>query len=166
MDKPAPAPGPTRAPCLDLAEWHERTCALCEGAAEAGWDEQGDCLREAYALVTLAPRMLGQWLLELPPQLEFDTMLAAQCWDSAALALLPADAGYMVSRGGEAECLASVILPGAGEEFTARAQHPALAVVAALSGALVAACPRGDAVFSPGDSVDLAALPRHTGWLH
>ena len=166
MDKPAPAHGQIRPPHLDLGEWHERTRALSEGAAEAGWDEQGDCLREAYALMTLAPRGLGPWLLELPAQPEFDAMLAAQCWDSVALALLPEAAGYMISRGGDGDCLASVLLPGAGDEVSAHGLHPALALVAALSAALVAACPRGDAVFRPGDAVDLAALPRHRGWLH
>ena len=153
-------------PHLELGEWHARTRALSEGAAEAGWGEQGDCLREAYALITLAPRGLGPWLLELPPQLEFDTMLAAHCWDSAALALLPEEAGYMISRSGDGECMASVVLPGSNEEVSAQAQHGALALVAALSAALVAACPRADAVFRPGDTVDLAALSGRTGWLH
>lgn len=166
MDKPAASQERQRQPHLDLGEWHERTRALAEGAAEAGWGEQGDCLREAYALITLAPRSLGAWLAELPPQLEFDTMLAAQCWESAAVSLLAAEAGYMVSRGGDGECLASVLLPGMGEEVSAGAQHMALALVSALASALVAACPRADAIFRPGDMVDLTALPRRTGWLH
>lgn len=152
---------------LDLAEWRARTMALGQGAAEGEWTEQGECLREAYALLTLAPRGLGAWLAALPAQATFDAMLAAGCWESAAAALLPQDAAWMVSRAPEGDCLASVLLPGDGEgdEASAPGASPALALVAALTSALLNACP-SSVMLRPGDAIDLRSLPRATGWLH
>lgn len=152
---------------LDLAEWRARTMALGQGAADGEWTEQGDCLREAYALLTLAPRGLGAWLAELPAQGDFDAMLAARCWESAAAALLPEHAAWMVSRAPEGDCLASVLLPGEGEgdEASAPGASPALALVAALTSALLNACPSA-VMLRPGETIDLKALPRATGWLH
>ena len=150
---------------LDLGEWCAQTTALGQGAADGEWVEQGECLREAFALLTLAPRGLGAWLNELPARSRFDTMLAAGCWESAALALLPEEAAWMVSRAAEGDCMASVLLPGETDEATSHGASPALALVAALAAALVCASPAPPLRLS-AEAIDLRRLPRPAGWLH
>ncbi|MDE2302777.1 MAG: hypothetical protein KGK11_09485 [Sphingomonadales bacterium] len=74
----------------------------------------------------------------LKPGAHFGRLLASGALESAALALLPGEAGYMLSRGANGCHVASVAL---ASESTAEAASAALALVAALAGALAAALP-------------------------
>jgi hypothetical protein len=66
-------------------------------------------------------------------------LLAAGAVESAALALVPEEAGYMLSRGNGGWHLASFVLPGLDEEITAEGPTMALALIGAMAGALRAA---------------------------
>jgi hypothetical protein len=101
-------------------------CRMSEPAGQA------DGIREAFDLLMLTP---VSYLTQLKPRLaeaKLEAMMGAGAHESAALALLPAGAGYMLSRGPNGDHLASVILPESDEEMTAGGATAALALVAAL----------------------------------
>ena len=124
----------TLSPEKHLAEayWRMRLEELglaCQISEAAG---QSDGVREAFDLLMLAPP--GQHL-HLGPRLaeaKVEAMLAAGAYESAALALLPQSAGYMLSQGPNGEHLASVFLLESEREMTAGGATAALALVAAL----------------------------------
>jgi hypothetical protein len=60
-----------------------------------------------------------------------DAMLRAGAFESAALAVIGEDVGYMLSRGASGKAMASVVLATSEEEATAEAATPALALLAA-----------------------------------
>ena len=103
-----------------------QACRISEAAGES------DGVREAFDLLMLAPP--GHQLLLSPKLAEakIDAMLAAGAFESAALSLLPQNAGYMLSHGPSGEHLASVILPESEREMTAGGATAALALIAAL----------------------------------
>ncbi|MBU3991608.1 MAG: hypothetical protein KKA12_03510, partial [Alphaproteobacteria bacterium] len=74
-----------------------------------------------------------------PARARVEALLAAGAPESAALALIGGSAGYMLSRGGDGQHLASVVLPGRGEEVTAGGDTLALALIGALALALAEA---------------------------
>lgn len=101
-------------------------CRISEPAGQA------DGIREAFDLLMLTP---VSYHLQLRPRLaeaKLEAMIGAGAHESAALALLPRGAGYMLSRGPNGDHLASVILPESDEEKTASGATAALALVAAL----------------------------------
>jgi hypothetical protein len=101
-------------------------CRISEPAGEA------DGIREAFHLLMLAPPGLLARLDIQSGEERIEAMLAAGACESAALALLPQGAGYMLSRGGNGEHLASVFLGGSDSEMTAHGATAALALIAAL----------------------------------
>ena len=128
----------TLSPEKHLAEayWRMRLEELghaCRISEAAG---QSDGVREAFDLLMLAPpgqqSHLGPHLAPKLAEAKIDAMLAAGAFESAALALLPQHAGYMLSRGPSGEHLASVFLPDSDRETTAGGATAALALVAAL----------------------------------
>ena len=70
-------------------------------------------------------------------------LLAARATESAALALVPEEAGYMLSRGSSGWHVASFVLPGLEDEVTAEGPTMALALVGAIASALRAAMQAG-----------------------
>ena len=64
-------------------------------------------------------------------------MLFADATTSAAIELLGADVGYMISHGQNGICLASVMVPGTGKDVTAEGATIALALLGAFTLALV-----------------------------
>ena len=101
-------------------------CCISERAGE------GDGIREAFHLLMLAPPgQLARLGLRASEE-SIEAMLAAGAGESAALSLLPQGAGYMLSRGGNGEHLASVFLAGSDSEMTAQGATAALALIAAL----------------------------------
>lgn len=88
--------------------------------------QQEDRLREAVALLGLAD-----------PGSAIDAMLACGAHESAAICIL-GQRGFLVSRAITGACLASVQL-GNGEDITAEAATPALALLTAHLAALLAA---------------------------
>ncbi|GGC41123.1 hypothetical protein GCM10011371_30710 [Novosphingobium marinum] len=67
-----------------------------------------------------------------------DDMISAGGCTSAAIALLPGDAGFLLSRGRSGANLASVSLALGEADVSAQASTPALALVAAYAAALIA----------------------------
>lgn len=107
----------------------------CAGSGEA---DQGDRLREAYDLFRMAPLPLARSLSRLPDRRRFEALLAVDAHESAALALLGRDWGYMLSCGPGGVCLGTVVAPNCDEDTTAQGDTPALALVLALTSALLA----------------------------
>ena len=98
--------------------------AACNASAA---EDQADRLREARALF--------QHVEPLDAPL-FEAMVTARAFESAALAMVGPASGYMLSRGGNGISLASVCLPGGGEQHTCEGDTPALALLAATATAL------------------------------
>lgn len=98
---------------------------------------QAMLLRETMHLVMAAPAPLASWLGPIADVEAVEGMLAAGAEESAALALIPPQAGYMLSRGPNGVHLASVFMPGAGqEEYAAEGDTAALALLAAFANGL------------------------------
>jgi hypothetical protein len=116
--------------------WRERLSELCEACIEGVASEATARLREAFALFSLAPEESVMHGAALPRTAAFEAMLACGAEESAALALLPKGSGFLLSRGEDGLCLASVMLGGAHEEVTAQGATPALAMLATMAAAL------------------------------
>lgn len=108
---------------------------------------QAKLLREAMHLLIAAPPPLAKWLGPVVDVDTVETMLAAGATESAALALVPHHAGFMLSRGRNGLQLASIFVSGtAREEYTAEGDTIALALLAALVSAArdIAMLPQAD----------------------
>ncbi|MEY2943575.1 MAG: hypothetical protein RLY97_1589 [Pseudomonadota bacterium] len=121
---------------MDSELWRESLADVCRFCPDADDAEQGDALRETYALMSIAPRGQLAGMGHLPDRMIFENMLMAGAYESAALALVPPSAGFLLSRGSNGVHLASVILAGSHDEVAAEANSPAMALVAALAGGL------------------------------
>ena len=119
----------------------------CEISIE---DEAPDRLREAWLLMHQAPADMHAMWPKLPDMQAFEAMLRAEAHESAALALVGPEIGFLLSRGGNGEALASIVLPGASNDHTVSGATPALALITALGLAL-------------GGDVGLAAAHRSPG---
>lgn len=116
--------------------WFASLCELELACAGSFAGEEIRRLREACALLRQAPSPDLLAGVVVPDANLFETLLHAGAADSAALSLIGADSGFMLSRGSEGRYLASVILPGRVEEASAGAETAALAIVGALALAL------------------------------
>ncbi len=116
--------------------WFDNLCEVELACAGSFASEENRRLREAYALFAKAPSPDLLTGISLPEANQFEMLLHAGAADSAAFALIGAEAGFMLSRGPEGRYLASVILPGHAEEASAGAETAALAIVGALALAL------------------------------
>ena len=82
--------------------------------------DQAARLREALELASTG---MSRELVEV--------MIAACAFESAALAVIGAQSAWMVSKGSENGCLASILLPGMAEEVTREGKTAALALIGA-----------------------------------
>ncbi|MDE2597268.1 MAG: hypothetical protein KGL44_10365 [Sphingomonadales bacterium] len=123
---------------LAVGAWIARLDALARDCADAERTEQPRLLREARDVLRLAPHQVSTPFGLIADPHRFEALIAAQAFESAALALLGGEAGYMISRGGGQTHLASVILPGMTEDVTAEAASAALALLSAQAAALAA----------------------------
>ena len=121
---------------MEPGQWRERLSELCEACIEGAARETTARLREAFALFSLAPEESTLHGAPMPRTAAFEAMLACGATDSAALALLPQGSGFLLSRGEDGLCLASVMLGGSHEEVTAQGATPALAMLSAMAAAL------------------------------
>lgn len=128
----------SEAQALTGTQWRERLGELCDTAMEAQASQAGDHLRAGYGLLRLAPGRDNAMMQALPAPETFEAMLGCAALESAALSLLPRGSSYLLSRGSDDFCLASVVLPFTTEEVTAEGASPALALLSALCAALVA----------------------------
>lgn len=132
-------PGPEKH--LTEAYWRlrlEELALACRTSEAAG---QSDGVREAFDLLMLTPPGPTARLRPRMAEAKIEAMLAADAYESAALALLPQNAGFMLSQGPSGEHLATVILPESDQEMTAGGATAALALVAALMAELVEVYP-------------------------
>src|SRR3546814_8615304 len=89
----------------------------CEGAS---LEDEGRILSKLHALLTIAPKEWSHLFESLPDKQTFAGMLDISAFESAAIKLLGAQSGYMLSRSTNGGVLASVWLPSAKEELHAR----------------------------------------------
>lgn len=146
--------------------WRGRLTELCAACIDDAARLAPARLRETYALFSMAPedsvlRVGGGD--DLPALPAFEAMMAAGAEESAALALLPQGASFLLSRGDDGLCLASVMLATTGEEVTAQGNSPALALLAALSASLLVNT-RGEAPEALADFEGLILPEQH--WLN
>jgi len=95
------------------------------------------------ALLLCAPSTgLPQGLRALGPA-RLEALLAAAAYETAVMAMLDRGAGFLLSRSGDGDSLATVALPGSLREKSGSAATPALALVCALALALSNAVPGG-----------------------
>jgi hypothetical protein len=138
----------TRKATMTASEWRLRLAQLCQDSALAEPGEEDAMLRLGHTLLVNLPDPHSALGDHLPPAARFEALLAAGAHDSAAFALVPEAASYIISRAGEGGCIASVMLPGMEEEMTSEGESPALALVSALAAAL-ASCGLDHAVPGP-----------------
>lgn len=104
------------------------------GCANATAEESTDWLLVAYRVLAQSQQLQT---IELPDSADFLALVAVGGLESATLSLLPAAAGYMVSRGPSGATIASVILPGVSMESTAEGDGVTLALLGALFAAIL-----------------------------
>ncbi|MBU6269651.1 MAG: hypothetical protein KGN34_19050 [Sphingomonadales bacterium] len=135
---------------MDTLTWSRRVALLAATACDVPADQEQTLLREALAILAMAPSLHAPRFAALPDADRFEELLAIGACESAALALLPADAAFILSRGSQGIILASVMLDGEDEEVAAEAATSGLALLAALAGAMRHAPPARD-MFSEYD---------------
>lgn len=114
----------------------------CAGSARR---EEADRVREAL-------RLLGGSGVETTGALDtaaIEGMLASGAAIAAVIEILGRDTVFMLSRGGDNACLASVVQPDTKEEITAQGPTLALALLAAHVGAVLGRIERGGHVMDP-----------------
>lgn len=116
--------------------WIGQLEQLVVDCTEADPGDERRVLRQLALLLGLAPHGLSGRMHVASNPHQFESMLAAQAWESAALALLDGQTGYLLSRGASGVYLASVYPAGMTDDITAEAASAALALVAAQAAAL------------------------------
>lgn len=113
-----------------LIDFH-LACIACDPEDEAGR------IREAAALLgTIAGK---RRTAQVPHEARaVEAMLDCGAHESAALTLIGSGIGYMLSRGPNGRCFASLVLVEGEEETIAEGATPALALLAAFVGAMLA----------------------------
>lgn len=125
---------PPQLPAPD--SWFDSLGELALACAGAYADDEAELLRRFYAMIDHAPSTAFLDGIGHGDAMLFETLVSLGAATSAALSLIGEDSGYMLSRGGNGQYLASVMLPGRYEEATAGADTAALAIVGALAIAL------------------------------
>jgi hypothetical protein len=94
-------------------------------------EEEASLLRKAYTAISDAAALNPAFFAGLPPAGRFELLLASGAHESAAIALIPDHAGFMLSRGGNDRYISSVVVTGCGEH-TIEGNTAALAIMAAM----------------------------------
>ncbi len=120
-------------------------CGVAELAlACAGSDvaDEAERLNELLVLLRSCPPGINPGLV-VPETGRLAQLLAAGAATAAVMELFEgAEAGYLLSRGGGGQYLASVIIPGAAEEVSAGGDSAALALLGAIALALADMAPQ------------------------
>ena len=125
---------------LSIGSWTRQLCELKADIAVSQPSSAPAILTGVRALLAQAPEdtvCLGP--LATSPK-RFRALLDQDGFESAAVALLDAKVGYMISRGPNGACLASVVLPGMGKDISAGGESVALALVSAYLDAILHIC--------------------------
>lgn len=120
------------------ALWQARMEDFLYDCAASAASEQADRVREAAHLFARSQADGLGLAVPSPDVAAIEAMVDCGAIESAALALLSPDAGFLLSRGGNGVCLASIVLPDGSEEVTAEGSTMALALLAALVSAVLA----------------------------
>ena len=121
----------------DQMNWADQATALSLECAVTPHRYQANMLRQTDALMGHAPAAISSLIAPPPPLGHFEALLSVGAYETAAIALLGTGIGYLVSRGPEGSCLASVVLPGMSEDMCVEASTEALALLSALLAANV-----------------------------
>ncbi len=123
---------------MSRSGWRAHLRALAAECDASAIEEQGERIRDAWQLLASAPQASSDaQSFSLPPSDAIEAMIEAEAFESAALSLISADMGFLLSRGGNGLAIASVVLPGGEEDHTASGASPALALLGALALALL-----------------------------
>jgi len=129
--------GQSRLNSVDARAWHNHAWDFLCSCVASSPAELDDRIREANHLFRLAPEALGiSWPIPAGEK-AIEAMLSAGGQESAVIALLGRKTAFMVSRGLNDSNLATVILPGRTEEFTATGSSLEFALLAAKTAALL-----------------------------
>lgn len=121
---------------LARSEWlHALRDLALDCAGSDTYDAQHRVL-QMNELLLVAPEQGALEGLQPIAPVRLRRLLDAGAADAAVLGMLDHGAGYMLSRSGDGQSLATVVLPGAIEEASAAGVTPALALVGALALAL------------------------------
>lgn len=136
--------------------WKARLRDLLHDCAASTPDEQADRIREAHALLWLSPGQAERFAGPARDVRTLDALLALGAHESAVISLFGGDSAFMVSRGANGNCLASVVAPGGSEELVAEGSTLALALL----------CAHISSVLADGDTASgAAAKPDHNAAL-
>ncbi len=116
--------------------WFDALGEIALACASAFAEDEAELLRRFHGMIDHAPSVAFLDGIAEPDPVLFETLVSLGAGAGAALSLIGEDAGYMLSRGGDRQYLASIMLPGRYEEATAGADTAALAIVGALAIAL------------------------------
>ncbi|MBC2665938.1 hypothetical protein H7F51_10410 [Novosphingobium flavum] len=120
----------------EMSLWRYRAGELALACGGSFAADEVERLRELLHLLRRAPLGLDPGLC-LPDAARVEPLLAAGGAIAVALSLFDgSEAGYILSRGGAGQHIASVFLPGAGEETNAGGESASLAMLGALCLAL------------------------------
>lgn len=126
---------------VQIADWFEALDDLAISCEDACIQGEARLVRALCSLLDACPPGIAGIAGRTSLRDEVEARIAVGAYDSAVLRLLPDRAGALFSRSGRHEHVASVVLDGQLEESTSRAPSLALALIAALSGALCAMRP-------------------------
>jgi hypothetical protein len=111
---------------------------MLHDCAASAPEEQADRIREAYALFAHRGFRGGQSRATMLNGKTLEVLLALGAYESVVLALMGDNSAFMLSRGANGNCLASVALPHGPEEMVAEGSTLALALLCAHLSALLA----------------------------
>ena len=123
-------------PQTDTFTRSEWLAALLDLPVFCAGDEAGctaDRIREMNALLRLVPAgadLAGTRALNAA---RLAALLGPDCGESAVLAMLGHDTGFLLSRSGDGHSFATLALPGAVPEQSCSGSTPALALIGALA---------------------------------
>ncbi|MFT4025775.1 MAG: hypothetical protein QM676_03075 [Novosphingobium sp.] len=113
------------------AAWGRGLAELVQALPGAAADDQAALLRKGFGAIADAAALNPAFFADLPSTQRFETLLASGAFESAAVAVIPAHAGYMLSRGGNGRHIGSVFMTGCGEH-TVEGNTAALSIMAAM----------------------------------
>lgn len=122
---------------VSLGHWLRNLRHVADACESADEDDQAKLLRELRRLLAQAPCRAQLSGLIVPAGAWFETRLDQNCCETAVLAILAGDAGYLLSRGAAGSHMASVVLPGKSQECSAGGKTLALALAGAIARALL-----------------------------
>ena len=129
--------GQSRLASVDACAWHNQAWNFLCSCVASSPAEIDDRIREANHLFRLAPEALGISLSIPAAEKAIEAMLSAGGHESAVISLLGRETAFMASRGLNNSNLATVVLPGRTEEFTATGSSLEFALLAANTAALL-----------------------------